>query len=377
MNDNMDEVEQEQEDHADPVQRSRGFRAGLVRGICLFIGSFTLLNLVGDLRVPGFDANQWWIDFRPMPGWVGAAVLLPMSVLLIAFGISRYGSTVRHVLTFAWVAIALAVTLKNASSFYFLLLKGAVASGFPFPLSAAIALFLVVILLAMRQRQRKDESRFKQFLGGATALATCILSFPLAQMYCFGTTDYARVADAIVVFGARAYADGTPSDALADRVRTACDLFRNGMAQKLIFSGGPGDGATDEAQAMRKMAIDLGVPDDSIVLDPNGTNTAATVENTVKWLRESGVQRVLAVSHFYHLPRVKMAYQRAGLDVNTVPAKESYPLSKMPYFVSREIVAFWAYYLSPLFGGSDEAARPACCVNGCACNEPAPPASVQ
>lgn len=361
MNRNMDDVEQaREEEERDPDQGSRGFRAGLVRGLCLFIGIFTLLNLVGDLRAPGFNANEWWIDFRPMPSWVGMAVLLPMSLLLIAFGISRYGSTVRHVLTFAWVAIALAVTLKNASSFYFLLLKGAIASGFPVPVSAVVALLLVLILLAMRQRQRQDESRFKQFLGGATALTTCVLSFPLAQMYCFGTTDYSRAADAIVVFGARTYADGTPSDALADRVRTACELFKNGMARNIVFSGGPGDGATDEAEAMRKMAIDLGVPDACIVLDPNGINTAATVENTVKWLREAGVQRVLAVSHFYHLPRVKMAYQRAGLDVNTVPANESSPLAKMPYFVLREIAAFWAYYFRPLVGGfSGTAERPA------------------
>src|SRR5687768_11482658 len=369
MNDNMSDVEQGSEHEEGSGERLRGFRSGLVRGLCLFIGFFTLLNVVGDLRVPGFNANEWWIDLRPMPQWVGLAVLLPMSLLLIAFGISRYGSTVRHVLTFAWVVIALAVTLKNASSFYFLLLKGAVASGFPIPLSAVIALLLVTILLAMRHRQRRDESRFKQFLGGATALVTCILSFPLAQMYCFGTTDYAKAADAIVVFGARAYADGTPSDALADRVRTACQLFKNGLAEKIVFSGGPGDGATDEAEAMRRMAVELGVPEERIVLDPKGFNTAATVENTVRWLREAGVNRILAVSHFYHLPRVKMAYERAGVDVATVPAQESYPLTKMPLFVARDIVAFWAYYIRPLFSDGDGRSAE-CCGAGCSCREP-------
>ena len=353
MNDDMDDEEQEEKQQ----ERTSGFRAGLVRGLCLFIGLFTLINLLGELWVPGFNANDWWIDFRPMPQWVRMAVLLPMSLLLVALGIYRYGGIIRHTLTFAWVAVALAVTLRNASGFYRLLYKGAIASGFPVPLSAVIALTLVVILLAMRQRQRKDESKLKQFFGASTALVTCVLSFPLAQMYCFGTTDYAKAADAIVVFGARAYADGTPSDALADRVRTACALFKQGLAEKILFSGGPGDGATDEAEAMRKMALELGVPEESIVLDHEGDSTAATVENTAAWLREAGVSRVLAVSHFYHLPRVKMAYQQAGVEVNTVPAKESYPLSKMPYFVMREVAAFWAYYFRPLISPPPRAGR--------------------
>src|SRR5688572_17559138 len=100
MNDNMDGEEQEEQQQQ---QRTSGFRAGLVRGLCLFIGLFTLINLLGELWVPGFNANDWWIDFRPMPQWVRMAVLLPMSVLLVALGIYRYGGIIRHTLTFAWV----------------------------------------------------------------------------------------------------------------------------------------------------------------------------------------------------------------------------------------------------------------------------------
>ena len=56
----------------------------------------------------------------------------------------------------------------------------------------------------------------------------CLAIFPLAQMFFFGKTDYRRPADAAVVLGARVYADGRLSDALADRVRTACQLYRDG-----------------------------------------------------------------------------------------------------------------------------------------------------
>jgi len=54
---------------------------------------------------------------------------------------------------------------------------------------------------------------------------------------------------------------------------------------------------------------------------------------------------VLAVSHFYHLPRIKLAYQRGGVDVCTVPARQKYFLSQIPYSMVREVAAFWTYYL--------------------------------
>ena len=53
--------------------------------------------------------------------------------------------------------------------------------------------------------------------------------------------------------------------------------------------------------------------------DPAGFNTEKTVQNSITRLerlqRESDTglkPRVLAVSHFYHLPRIKMAFAQAG-----------------------------------------------------------------
>ena len=55
--------------------------------------------------------------------------------------------------------------------------------------------------------------------------------------------------------------------------------------------------------------------------------------------------RVLAVSHFYHLPRIKLSYQRQGLEAYTVPARESRWIPKTPYTVGREVLALWFYYV--------------------------------
>ncbi len=73
-----------------------------------------------------------------------------------------------------------------------------------------------------------------------------------------------------------------------------------------------------------------------------------SVANTMPLFAQIGATRVLAVSHFYHLPRIKMTYQRHGREVYTVPAKESYTLTKLPIFMLREVAALWVYYLTPL-----------------------------
>jgi uncharacterized SAM-binding protein YcdF (DUF218 family) len=73
------------------------------------------------------------------------------------------------------------------------------------------------------------------------------------------------------------------------------------------------------------------------------------VADTVPFFGEDGWTRVLAVSQYYHLPRIKLAYQRAGWDVLTVPAGTSTPIPQTPTFVAREIPAFWVYYLRAVF----------------------------
>ena len=164
--------------------------------------------------------------------------------------------------------------------------------------------------------------------------------FPLAQISLFGFTDYRRPADVIVVFGA----SGEP---LYDRLRTACDLYRQGFAPKLLFSGGPG-----EPEQMRNYAIHHGVPASATLEDAAGVNTEATVRNTV----EASRGRILAVSHFYHLPRIKMTFQRYGSEVYTVPS-ETTMYALMPYQLAREDAAFWAYYLRRFRTNPQSAAR--------------------
>jgi vancomycin permeability regulator SanA len=327
----------------------RGFTSnmGLIaRGVAIFIGGFSLLNLLGEWRYPGFDANIWWINLRPMNTFLARTFLMSSSIILLTYALKPSMGQRRRRITSVLVLILLVVCIGNGLNYYILLSKGSIAGGFVLPFSLLVSGGMIVIWAGLRcniARQVRGKSVFVIIV----TLMLCGLGFALGQMYCFGRTDYRRHADVIVVLGARVYADGRCSDALADRVRTGCELYLDGFADKLIFSGGPGDGAIHETEAMRQMAIGMGVPSEAIILDKEGVSTQATVTNSCQMFDRSEFNRVLVVSHFYHLPRIKMTYQRHQREVYTVPAKESYVLTKLPLFMLREAAGLWVYYLRP------------------------------
>lgn len=330
--------------HLETASPSSEAGRGLARGLALFLGGFILSGLAASLRAPGFDPNLWWIDLRALPLPVAVLVLSTVWAVLLTFALRPNAGWFR--LWFSrWVlGGTLAILTLNAAVVLRLFIAGTVSASFPLPASL---LFAAALAYVLRQLGR-PETRPGDWRWLCAAALACVGLFPLLQVLCFGRTDYRRPADVAVVFGARVYADGRLSDAVGDRVRTAVELYRAGLVRELVMSGGPGDGAIHETEAMRAAAIRAGVPTESIRLDPAGLSTADTVRNTAS---QFAGRRVLAVSEFYHLPRIKLAYARAGLDVFTVPAKpQNWRRAWDLRSVFREVPAFWVYYLQATTG---------------------------
>ena len=313
------------------------------RGVGLFLGCFALLGLLAKQRVAGFDPNLWWIDLRALPTWCADLVVGALAVLLLAWSVCRRVSATVRVALLGLLTFFMAVAFVNATVYWVLLAQGRIQSSVPIPLSLIFGAGLLFLALHVKRVVVCDL-----LLLRFAACAACALAFPLLQVLGFGKTDYRRDAEVAVVFGARAYADGRPSDALADRVRTACELYQQGLVHQLIFSGGPGDGAIHETESMRRMAVRLGVPDSAIVRDEAGLNTSATLRNTRDLL---AARPAIAVSEFYHLPRIKLAAAGAGIDLITVPARPAHWSRQLPVSnMLREIPAFWLYYARALAG---------------------------
>jgi vancomycin permeability regulator SanA len=315
--------------------------ASIGRGLALFLGLFTFVNFIAEMRSEGFDANLWWIDLRALPTALSVAILASASLALVTYAVVGATRAVRTAVVVTALPLLVATT-ANCLIFWRLLHRGTVQSSFPVPFSAFVLLALVVVL-----RSLGAQSTARPFVIAVT-VAACGIAFPLAQLLCFGLTDYRRPADAAIVLGARAYASGRPSLPLAQRVRTGCELYREKLVPVLVFSGGPGDGEIDEPEAMTRYAARFGVPPAAVISDPAGLNTEATVQNTLRLAAQRRFTRLIVVSHFYHLPRIKMTYRRFGADVATVPARIDRFTPDILFNVAREIPALWVYYLRAL-----------------------------
>jgi vancomycin permeability regulator SanA len=318
------------------------------RGVALFFGLFALVNLIGELRAPGFDQNIWWLDLRPLPAGVSAALLGIAGVLLVWWALRPAAPGWRRVLTAGVLAALAIVAFRNGLTFYNVWRAGLIRPWLGVPFSFVLAPVLLLLSWAVAARTPACRPRWAPslaFLVAGAALLACGLLFPLAQQAFFGKTTYVRHAEVAVVFGAQVHPTGNASITLADRVATGVSLYKNGLADRLLMSGAKGaDEPANEVTVMRELAIEQGVPASAISVDPKGFNTDATVGNSVAMLGAGQSGTVAVVSDFFHLPRIKLAYQRAGVDVITVPS-HARRIPQTTGLVIREIPAFWVYYL--------------------------------
>lgn len=140
-----------------------------------------------------------------------------------------------------------------------------------------------------------------------------------------------------IVFGAGLQRDGTPTAVLRDRVATAADLYFTGKVQKLLLSGDNRFVDYNEPGAMRAYALELGVPDEDIVLDYAGRRTYDTCYRAREIF---GVQQAILVTQRFHLPRALLICNGLGLDGVGVSAdRQPYRHSSQAIWNLRELPA--------------------------------------
>jgi len=120
-----------------------------------------------------------------------------------------------------------------------------------------------------------------------------------------------------MVLGSHIFPGGVPSRELAARLETGRQLYRAGLARRIIVSGLAKPGY-DEPGAMAAWLERRGVTPSDVVLDRGGYRTAASMADAAG----AGVQSLLVVSQRYHLPRALYLARHAGLQALGVPAAD-------------------------------------------------------
>jgi uncharacterized SAM-binding protein YcdF (DUF218 family) len=127
-----------------------------------------------------------------------------------------------------------------------------------------------------------------------------------------------RPADAIVVFAGGVGESGQAGGGYQERVLQAVDLYRGGYAPHLVFSSGFVF-AFREAEVMKNLAVDNGVPAGAIELEQRAANTHDNVVYTHDILQRHGWRTILLVSSPYHMRRAMLTWHGSAPDITVVP----------------------------------------------------------
>jgi uncharacterized SAM-binding protein YcdF (DUF218 family) len=133
--------------------------------------------------------------------------------------------------------------------------------------------------------------------------------------------DNRQPVDAVVVLGAAQY-DGDPSSIFASRLRHAETLFEDGLAPRIITTGGgrPGDVYT-EAEAGRRFLIDRGVPPQAVIAVGEGSDTLLSLQAVAARAKQDGWHTAAIVSDPWHSLRACIMARDSGLQAETSPTR--------------------------------------------------------
>ena len=154
------------------------------------------------------------------------------------------------------------------------------------------------------------------------------------KVYSVSDVPVRRVA---IVFGAGLWRNGSPTPVLADRVTQAANLYFAGKVEKLLMSGDNRFVDYNEPEAMRRLAISLGVPNDAIVLDYAGRRTYDTCYRAKVIFK---VDQAILVTQAFHMPRAIYLCNLLGVDSLGVNSDlQTYRKSSLLYWNARELFA--------------------------------------
>lgn len=161
-----------------------------------------------------------------------------------------------------------------------------------------------------------------------------------------GLHDQLAQADLIVVPGNTIAPDGTPSPRLQARLDVALKQFRERRAPRIFVSGGTGKEGFDEAASMASYLRLQGVPAGAIIEDNQGWTTEATARNAAVYLQTHGLKTAMVATQYFHVPRFRLALERAGIAVSGNVHAPYFELRDL-YSIPRETVGYAVYYARP------------------------------
>ncbi len=183
-------------------------------------------------------------------------------------------------------------------------------------------------------------------LEGVILTALAAGSFFTVNSYSENSSIYSgeKTYDYTVILGAAVIKKNQPSRILKRRIVKGIDLYRRGLALKIICTGGNAPGEIPEAEAEKNMLIEHEIPERDIILEKKTSTTLEQISFLKKFI--SPEKRLLIVSDAFHLARINEMCKFVGLRAVPVSTGLKITPKNLFYYKIRESVAlllFWFF----------------------------------
>jgi uncharacterized SAM-binding protein YcdF (DUF218 family) len=126
----------------------------------------------------------------------------------------------------------------------------------------------------------------------------------------------------------------TEINGAGDRVLYAARLYQQGVAEKILLSGGniewSGSRTTTPAEDMADILRMIGVPEEVLIMQNQSQNTAEDAYFSAEMLREMDVEEIILVTSASHMFRSVALFENQGLTV--IPAPSDYSITQESWY---------------------------------------------
>ena len=185
----------------------------------------------------------------------------------------------------------------------------------------------------------------KKILISVISIIIVYIIINTISIYSFSLKDQKRKADVAIILGAST-SNGTVSPVYQERLNHGIDLYREGYVDKLIVTGGIGEGNDQsDAYAAKQYAISQGIPATDILAEDTSTITQENLENSKTIMEQNKYSTAIIVSDPLHMRRAMLLAKDARISAYSSPTQTSKYVSlktKVP-FLAREVFFYIGY----------------------------------
>jgi uncharacterized SAM-binding protein YcdF (DUF218 family) len=192
--------------------------------------------------------------------------------------------------------------------------------------------------------------RFKRIAAVALLFFAVWFGFTAYSVFSYSSDYSEQKSDVAIVLGASSQGS-EPSPVFKERLNHALYLYTQGIAGKILLTGGYGSNASESESYIAKLyLLSAGVPDSVIYIEQVSQNTLENMVNAQKVMQKQRLHSALIVSDPLHMKRAMRFAENLELDALPSPTQTSMyrsKSSKIKFLISESFFLMASYLIKP------------------------------